>query len=52
MDTARPAIVPVMPVAMDKIGKYEVIKEIGAGATLAAIQSAVAGSAFAFLREE
>jgi len=27
-------------------------KEIGAGATLAAIQSAVAGSAFAFLREE
>jgi eukaryotic-like serine/threonine-protein kinase len=39
MDTSRPAIVPVMPVAMDTIGKYEVIKEIGAGATSAVFQA-------------
>ncbi len=39
MDTARPSIVPGMPVAMDTIGKYEVIKEIGTGATSAVFQA-------------
>jgi serine/threonine protein kinase len=39
MDPARSATVPGMPVAMDKIGKFEVIREIGKGATSAVYQA-------------
>jgi len=39
MDTSRSVTTPGMPVAMDTIGKFEVIKEIGKGATSAVYQA-------------
>ncbi|MCC7484484.1 MAG: protein kinase [Burkholderiales bacterium] len=39
MDSSRSATVPGMPAAMDRIGKFEVIREIGKGATSAVFQA-------------
>ena len=39
MDHTRPAPVPGAPAAIEKIGKYEVIKELGRGATSAVYQA-------------
>src|SRR5262245_15476573 len=39
MDTSRTATSPAMPVARDTIGKFEIIKEIGKGATSAVYQA-------------
>jgi serine/threonine protein kinase len=39
MDSARPSTAPGLPAAMDKIGKYEIIKELGKGATSAVYQA-------------
>jgi len=39
MDFSRATTVPGLPAVMDKIGKYEVIKELGKGATSAVYQA-------------
>jgi serine/threonine protein kinase len=39
MDTSRIVSTPAMPAAMDTIGKFEVMKEIGKGATSAVYQA-------------